>query len=113
MAKRVTIQQIELQSLEGLARFHRLVDGLSDAQLLWRPAPGAWGNYGVPGAPECFAQALPPADASNIRTGTPKLSSGARCVSHGHSGHEVYLDSGATLPDEGEGARNTIAGSRS
>lgn len=43
MAKRVTIQQIELQSLEGLARFHRLVDGLSDAQLLWRPAPGSWG----------------------------------------------------------------------
>ncbi|MCW5966350.1 MAG: DinB family protein [Bryobacterales bacterium] len=43
MAKRVTIGQIELQSLEVLARFRRLVDGLSDAQLLWRPAPSSWG----------------------------------------------------------------------
>ncbi len=42
MGKRVTIQQIEVQSLEGLARVRRLIDGLSDAQLLWRPSPGSW-----------------------------------------------------------------------
>ena len=42
MAGSVTIHQIELQSLETLARFRRLVDGLSEAQLLWRPSPTSW-----------------------------------------------------------------------
>ena len=42
MAREVTIETIETQFLEVLAMVHDLADGLSEAQLLWRPAPQSW-----------------------------------------------------------------------
>ncbi|MCU0228930.1 MAG: DinB family protein [Bryobacterales bacterium] len=42
MARQVVFEEIEVQSLEGLARFQRLVNGLTQEQLLWRPAPASW-----------------------------------------------------------------------
>lgn len=42
MVRQITIEQIVTESLQGLARLHALVDGLSDSQMLWRPAPGSW-----------------------------------------------------------------------
>jgi hypothetical protein len=42
MARHITIDQIVTESLQGLARLNALVDGLSDAQMLWRPSPSSW-----------------------------------------------------------------------
>lgn len=42
MARQIAFEEIEFQSLEGLARFQRLVDGLGTEQLLWRPSQGSW-----------------------------------------------------------------------
>lgn len=42
MARRVTFEEIEVQSLEGLARFQRLVRERTPEQLLWRPGPASW-----------------------------------------------------------------------
>ncbi len=42
MVRQITIDQIVTESLQGLARMQALVEGLSESQMLWRPALGSW-----------------------------------------------------------------------